>query len=249
MAEPVFALHGWALNAAVFAPLGDRIAGRRLIACDLPGHGRRRDERLGRDPAALAARLLDEAPPRAVWLGWSLGSLIALAAALAAPERVAALVLVAGTASFVTRPGWLQGMPRKRLERMGADLARDPETTVNDFLTWQVRANAHGRRALEGLRGALAERGAASNAALADGLALLEDMDYRAALEDIGTPALVVAGARDRLVRPRAAQVLAEGLPAGRLAMIEEAGHVPFLSHPEEFRAALHGFLAASDNA
>ncbi|MGH8226083.1 MAG: alpha/beta fold hydrolase [Gammaproteobacteria bacterium] len=245
---PIFALHGWALNAAVFAPFGDRIAGRRLIAPDLPGHGRRREETLGRDPAALASRLLDEAPPRAVWLGWSLGSLLALAAASAAPERVAALVLVAGTASFIARPDWPQGMPRERLESMGADLVRDPEATVNDFLTWQVQANARGRKALRGLRQALAERGSASAAALADGLALLEIMDYRGELKSLKMPALAIAGGRDRLVRPQAARASAVGLPGGRFLMIEEAGHAPFLSHADEFHAALSDFLAALDD-
>lgn len=244
-ALPVFALHGWALNAAVFGPLGERLEGRRLIAPDLPGHGRRREEALGRDPAPLAARLLAEAPPRAVWLGWSLGSIIALAAALAAPKRVAALVLVAGTASFLARPDWPWGMPPGRLERMAEDLARDPEATVNELLTWQVRGNERGRRALDGLREALGERGRAGAAALADGLALLETMDYGAELGRIAAPVLVIAGGRDRLVRPQAARALAEALPAGRLVPIEGAAHAPFLSHPEAFGAALHEFLPA----
>lgn len=241
--SPVFALHGWALNAAVFAPLLDWVAGHWLVTPDLPGHGRRHAEVLGRDPATLAARLLEEAPGEAVWLGWSLGGLIAQAAAFAAPERVSALVLVATTASFTERPGWPQGMPRDRLEAMAADLERDPETTVNDFLTMQVSPSVAGRAALRGLRKALVERGQASDEALADGLALLETMDYRAQLARFDKPVLVIAGGRDRLVRPEAARALAAGFPDSNLVMIEQAGHAPFLSHPEACRAALHNFL------
>ncbi|MGH8274996.1 MAG: pimeloyl-ACP methyl ester esterase BioH [Gammaproteobacteria bacterium] len=247
-ASPVFALHGWALNAAVFAPLLDWVGGHWLMTPDLPGHGRRHAEVLGRDPAALAARLLEEAPDEAVWLGWSLGGLVAQAAAFAAPERISALILVATTASFIERPGWPEGMPRDRLETMATDLERDPETTVNDFLTMQVHPSAAGRAALRGLRKALAERGQASDEALADGLALLETMDYRAQLARFDKPVLVIAGGRDRLVRPEAARALAAGFPDSSLVMIEQAGHAPFLSHPEECRTVLHNFLKTVDD-
>ncbi len=251
MAEPlpVFAVHGWALNAAVFAPLLDDCAGRWVVAPDLPGHGRRRDEGLGRDPGDIARRLLAEAPERAIWLGWSLGGLLSLAAALEAPERVAALVLVASTPCFVARPDWVAGMPRARLEAMATELVRDPAATVDEFLTWQVRANSHGEAALRGLRTALAERGGASPTALADGLALLEATDLRPRLGELEVPVLVIAGGRDRLVRPAAARATAERLPRGEFAPIAEAGHAPFLSHPLAFRAALAGFLRTLSDA
>lgn len=244
---PVFALHGWALNAAVFAPLRAWCAGRWLVTPDLPGHGQRHDESLGRDPDAIVQRLLAEAPPRSLWLGWSLGSLLTLAAALRQPERMTALVLVASTPCFVAREDWPAGMARANLERLATDLEQDPAATVNDFLTWQVRSNERGIAALSGLRGALAERGNASPEALADGLALLEAMDYRAELARLTMPVLVIAGGRDRLVRPAAARTLAAQLPQARLAMIAQAAHAPFLSHPLEFRAALHEFLATLD--
>ena len=242
---PVFALHGWALNAAVFDSLGEGFADRRLVAPDLPGHGLRRGERLGRDSDGLVTRLLAEAPARSIWLGWSLGSLLALGAAFRAPERIAALILVAGTASFIARPGWPEGMPGERLERLAGDLACDPVTTVNDFMTLQVLASASGRKGLRRLKSALAARGRASPEALTDGLALLESLDWRAALPHIRMPVLLVAGGRDRLVRPEAARATAEELADGRLELFHEAAHAPFLSQPNEFRAVVADFLAA----
>lgn len=249
MAEPVFALHGWGLNAAVFAGLESCLAAREFTPADLPGHGARASESLGRDPASLVQRLLDEAPERAVWLGWSLGGTLALAAALAAPERVAALVIVAATPAFVARPDWPHGMPSAQLEKMAWELARDPEQTVKDFLALQVRPSAAGRAALGKLRKALAERGATDAQALADGLVLLEKMDYRAALARIEQPVLVVAGGRDRLVRPAAARAFAEALPNARLVLMEEAAHAPFLSHTERFCHEVSGFLAELPDA
>ncbi|MGH8428097.1 MAG: alpha/beta fold hydrolase [Gammaproteobacteria bacterium] len=242
---PVFALHGWALNAAVFDSLRADFAGRRFVAPDLPGHGLRRGERLGRDAGELIDRLLAEAPVRSIWLGWSLGSLLALGAASRAPERIAAMIMVTGAATFMARPGWPQGLPRERLERMAADLARDPVDAVNDFMTLQVVASAAGRKGLRGLKTALAARGRASPEALADGLSLLETMDWRAALAHIRMPVLLVAGAHDRLVHSEAARATAAGLADGRLELFPEAAHAPFLSQPDEFRAVMADFLAA----
>lgn len=242
---PVFALHGWALNAAVFESLADRIGSSRLLAIDLPGHGRRREEALGRDSAALVGRLLDAAPPGAVWLGWSLGGMLALAAAAAAPEQVAGLVVVAAGASFVARPGWSAGMDGERLVRMGRQLLEDPARTVDDFLTLQVLSSRGGRHALRALKSALRERGTASPAALADGLALLEGLDLRAAAQRVRPPALIVGGGRDRLVHPAAVMDLAARMPHAELAMIDEAGHAPFLSHGERFAATVKPFLVS----
>jgi len=248
-ARPVFALHGWALNAAVFDPFAGSLAGRGLQVVDLPGHGSRRDEPLGRDADAVAEALLAHAPSRAVWLGWSLGGMLALAAAARRPERIGGLILVAAAPSFVARPGWPAGMPAGRLRRMAADLLEDPVRTVNDFLTLQVLSSASGRTALRGLRGALRDRGMAAPAALADGLTLLEQMDLRAALDTLEMPVLVAAGGRDRLVHPDAARALTEALPNGELALFDDAGHAPFLSHPAAFAARAGTFLDAVEAA
>ena len=240
---PIFALHGWGLNAAVMAPLDGVVDGRRLITVDLPGHGTRRDDPFGRDLETLANDVLARAPERAVWLGWSLGGMLALAAASMAPERVTALVTVAASPSFVARPDWPCGMPGERLHRMAADLSADPHQTVNDFLTLQVLSSRGGRQALRQLQSALNERGMAGQQALDDGLHLLETMDLRPRLRGLRMPLLAMGGARDRLVRPAAVRALAEAAPEGSACIFEDAAHAPFLSHRELFARRVSDFL------
>ncbi len=244
---PILALHGWGLNAGVFDILRGRLAGRPLQAIDLPGHGCRSGETLGSDVVPVARQLLNQAPARAVWLGWSLGGMVALAAALADPERVAALVLVASSASFLARPGWSAGMSPDRLVRMGRQLLADPTGTVDDFLTLQVLSSGSARPALRHLRSALAEHGDAAPQALADGLALLEATDLRESVTALDMPALVIGGERDRLVHPEAVRDLAKRIPASRLAMFETAGHVPFLSHLGAFENEVRDFMTSTN--
>jgi len=242
-ALPIFALHGWGLNAATLATLADAFEGREFLAVDLPGHGVRRDEPFGRDVDVLVEGLLALAPPRAVWLGWSLGGMLALAAAAVAPERVAALVTVASSPSFVARSDWAQGMAAERLRRMASDLAADMKQTVDDFLTLQVLSSRGGRAALRQLQASLHDRGMASQQALDDGLHLLEVLDLRSRLSALVMPVLAMGGARDRLVRPAAIEALAVMLPHGRACVFEDAAHAPFLSHREEFVDRVTDFL------
>ncbi|MGH8128138.1 MAG: pimeloyl-ACP methyl ester esterase BioH [Gammaproteobacteria bacterium] len=240
---PIFALHGWGLNAAVLEPLDGAFDGHRVQAVDLPGHGRRREESFGRDLDALVEGLLAQAPPRAVWLGWSLGGMLALTAASVAPDRVAALVTVAASPSFVKRPDWPEGMPVERLRRMAADLASDAEQTVNDFLTLQVLSSRDGRTALRQLKAALDARGMASSQALDDGLHLLETLDLQPHLAGLKVSLLATGGGRDRLVQPAAIRAMAKRAAVAEAHIFDDAAHAPFLSDRAGFIACMTDFL------
>jgi len=59
----------------------------------------------------------------------------------------------------------------------------------------------------------------------------------------VRVPALVVAGQRDRVIRPAASRALARALPEGRYVEVAGAAHVPFLSHPVQFVRQVGAFL------
>ncbi|MGH8029540.1 MAG: alpha/beta fold hydrolase, partial [Arenimonas sp.] len=87
-------LHGWAMHGGIFAPLVDALRERfTLHLVDLPGHGRARDSVQPLQLAPVAEALAD-ALPRAPWVGWSLGGLVALQVAQARPERVRGLAML-----------------------------------------------------------------------------------------------------------------------------------------------------------
>ncbi|VEB52926.1 Biotin synthesis protein BioH [Salmonella enterica subsp. enterica] len=54
----------------------------------------------------MTAQVAKNAPDQAIWLGWSLGGLVASQMALTHPERVQALVTVASSPCFSAREGW-----------------------------------------------------------------------------------------------------------------------------------------------
>jgi pimeloyl-[acyl-carrier protein] methyl ester esterase len=245
----VVLLHGWSLNLRVWDGLVRQLAPHfRLIAIDLPGHGRSDWDPRAVTPAAQAWRIHETLAPlseRYVLLGWSLGGQLALDLAAALPAGVAGLVLIATTPKFLVGPNWRCGTPRPLLARLAHRLHADGERAVSDFLTQLARGSAPrtAARVASKLRRALSTHGAARPEALASGLARLRDGDLRPALPLVRVPALVMAGQRDRIIRPAASRALAAALPQARYVEVAGAAHAPFLSHPVQFMRQLTGFL------
>ncbi|WIM86093.1 alpha/beta hydrolase [Candidatus Mycobacterium wuenschmannii] len=64
------------------------------------------------------------------------------------------------------------------------------------------------------------------------------------AYQRVAVPALVIEGACDKLLPTGWAKDIADRLPLGRSAVIEDAGHCPQLEQPEALNAVLLEFLA-----
>lgn len=240
----VVLLHGWGLHSGVFASLADALAARhRLTLIDLPGHGLSPPPQKKFDLAMLAELAADAAPPRAVWLGWSLGGMVATHLALEAPARVEKLVLIASSPRFVTAADWAYAMEPAVLTGFAAALEQDYRATLERFLSLQVTTGTEeGRNTLRALRAALLQHAPALSA-LRAGLHVLKTADLRPKLPTLIPPMQVILGARDKLVPASVAAAVRHLLPSARVDVLRYAAHAPFLSHPREFLAVLDAFL------
>jgi pimeloyl-[acyl-carrier protein] methyl ester esterase len=240
----VVLLHGWGMHGGVWQDLAQRLAQNfRVHVPDFPGHGRSR----ALEPFTLescARELVASLPGPAVWIGWSLGGLVALQVARDQPPQVPRLVLIGSTPRFAQAPDWPWAMPGGTLEQFASELERDYRATLQRFLSLQCGHGETERELLRGLRATLFEHGEPDLPALRAGLDILKTADMRQILSTITAPTLVIHGARDQLVPRAAGEYLAAQLPQARLALIESAGHAPFLSHPEVVRQHLEEFLA-----
>lgn len=237
-------LHGWGMNASVWEGLPTLLtAGRRLWRIELPGHGESPFQLRHDSRAAWADACLEAAPERAVWLGWSLGGLIALEAALRAPERIHALALLTATPRFVRAPDWPAAMDAGVLAQFHDGLLADPAGTLDRFLALQVMGSDAARDSLRTLRREIAQRPAPSPAALEMGLDLLRDSDLRERIGALDCPTLWLFGRRDTLVPALAGEGIASLLPGARQRVVGGAAHAPFLSHPRETGDEIADFL------
>lgn len=246
---PVLALvHGWGLHSGIWDPVRPALEDHfRLVRVDLPGHGLSAHPPQGFDLERAVEWLSEALPWRCHLLGWSLGATLAMRFALDQPDRVRRLVLVGATPRFLAAPGWDNGMAPDVLEAFAAGLAADYRGTVQDFLTLQMRGDAHGATALKDLRARVFEHGAPAPEALRSGLSVLADTDLRPDLGRLQAPALILAGDRDRLTPPDAGRHLARMLPHARFHAFSRCGHAPFLTHATEFIDQLRRFLGAAE--
>ena len=240
-------LHGWGLNLRVWDGLVEALRDRfRLIAVDLPGHGRSAWTFKQGTPAEQAWLIYTTLAPisdRYSLLGWSLGGQIALDLAAAMPGQIDRLVLVAATPRFAEASDWPYGMKTSVITKLATQLREDYRQTVSDFLELQVRGSVEGANVLEQLRHALLIHGQAQPKALEAGLNTLATSDLRPTLGHVRAPALVVAGQRDRITAPAASKALADALPDAVYVEMRRAAHAPFLSHRTEFATLVGKFL------
>ncbi len=238
-------LHGWGLNAGIWDGVAAELAlSHRLHRIDMPGHGRSEwsPQCLSLDDFTRA--VAPYVPRHSTILGWSFGGMVALRLASLAPERISGLVLISTTPRFVTAADWTPAMTPQVLSNFGVRLRDDYRATIQDFLALQVRGDERELSSLRELRYRLVSGGLPLQAALEAGLGVLGAADMRSALTNVRVSCLVIAGEYDRVTPPDASRHLAEHIPGATFHLVPRAGHAPFVSHREDFLAALRRFLA-----
>jgi len=224
MPAPVVLLHGFAGTGRAWDAVIERLDPERYtaLAPNLRGHGTASDARpVGLD--AVVVDVLAAAPPRFVLCGYSMGGRIALHVALAAPERIERLVLVATTAGIED--------PGERAARREADerLAQLTEAaTIEEFADrWMAQPIFAGtppeaariwredllRNDPRALAAALRGLGAGAMAPLWDRLG------------ELTMPATVLAGDQDAKYLAIARDRLVPALAHADLAVVPGAGH------------------------
>ncbi|HEX3896251.1 MAG TPA: pimeloyl-ACP methyl ester esterase BioH [Rudaea sp.] len=222
-------IHGWAMHGGIFAPLADILrANFTLHLVDLPGHGFSRDDTTELDPQRCVEALIGKVP-RAIWIGWSLGGLISLSAALSYPEHVRGIVEIAASPRFLEAPDWPHGVSPSTFEQFERGLRDDYRVVVERFLALEVLGSPDAQTQLRQLRLRTFERGAPAIDALKQGMQILERADMRSGMARLAIPNLWIAGRRDRLVPPAAMKWSAQQNPMGRFLELP-SGHAPFIA-------------------
>ncbi|MDX5630097.1 MULTISPECIES: pimeloyl-ACP methyl ester esterase BioH [unclassified Brenneria] len=241
-------LHGWGLNAQVWHCISPRLAPHfRLHLVDLPGYGRSR----GFGALSLeemAATLLAQAPERAIWLGWSLGGLVASRVALSAPQRVNGLITVASSPCFSARDEW-PGIKSEVLHGFQQQLSEDFQRTVERFLALQTLGTASARQDARLLKRVVLEQAMPPVEVLNGGLEILRQADLRQPMTALSVPLLRIYGALDGLVPRRVAGLLDRLWPRSASVVVPKAAHAPFISHPDEIADQILAFSRRPDVA
>jgi pimeloyl-ACP methyl ester carboxylesterase len=259
----VHGLGGSAVNWSALAPL--LTESYRVLAPDLAGHGLTQSH--GRDTSVAANRMLLHrfaeamADEPVILMGNSMGGMISLLEAIAAPPSVSGLILIDPALPFVpARPhplatalfalyvtpglGRVVVTGRDRLSPEAlvastmslccADVSRVPaDIRARHVAVARERAaySGTGRDFAAAMRSVIVTAGYPSG------------RQYRRGLRSITCPVLLVHGDRDRLVPVGVARAAVRANPSWELRVLPGVGHVPQLEAPVDTAAAILRWL------
>lgn len=185
------------------------------------------DHRRDDSMAAIARRILADAPPRFALAGLSMGGYIAFEILRQAANRVARLALLDTGAGAEVPERTAQRKPLIALAQQG----RFGEITEDQF-PLLVHRSRHGDTALKALVRAMNEE-TGPEAYCRQQQAIIDRPDSRPGFAAISCPTLVLVGDDDQLTPPALAREMAAGIPGARLVVVPECGHLSTMERPE----------------
>lgn len=194
-------------------------------------------QRQGNTMAAIAGRILADAPPKFALGGFSMGGYIAFEILRQAPERVVKLVLIDTSA----RPDTQESIENRR---RGMDLARAGKLAQAAASTFPntVHASNLENAAIKSLHLQMALING-PEAYVNQQEAIISRPDSRPGLAAIEVPTAVIVGDSDKITPPEVAREMADGIAGATLTVIPRAGHMALVEQPEAVSAALRAWL------
>lgn len=215
--------------------LADRF---RVVAWDLPGHGRASAATepftVGELADAVAQAVSGSGP--VLYAGDSLGGSVGLELLLRHPELVSAAAIIASGAKIGEPQGWRDRAAQVRAQSTSTLI-------IGSAQRWFAPGSIEREPELTGrLLHVLQDADDESYALCCDALA---EYDVRDRLGEITAPVLAVWGEHDAVTPEASAAEIAGGVRDGRTARIAGASHLPPAEQPAETAALLRSFFEA----
>ncbi len=175
-------------------------------------------------------------PDNAILIGWSIGSMMAAILCEKFPHKYRKLITICSNPAWIANDNWpgMQSADFIHFMQLAAD---DPKKLLQQFLKLVNGRDRHTTELREHLL--MIEP--------ANLLFYLQWMqqDQRVLYQQLQLPVLHLLGDRDYLVPASCANLLAQHYPAHKVQSIPDAGHIPFLTHRNEFVTHVRNFIDA----
>lgn len=235
----VLILHGIGGSARSSVYVASELADRGVQAwcLDAAGYGESADPGADHDAVADVLRVADAISPDRplVLLGTSWGGVVALATALARPERIAGLVLADSTRGSGATPEKAEAMRAR-----SRDLAERGSAVIAAERAPRLLAPGADPKMVETVRASMSALRHSGFAAAAEFMA---STDHGPRLGEVICPTLVLVGEHDVVTGVNESHLLAESIPGAQFRSIPDAGHVAIQEQPAAAAALVTNFL------
>lgn len=194
---------------------------------------------LGERIEEIASAILPHLPQRFALAGTGFGGMVAMEMLRRAPERVQRLALIA-TSPLADTPAEAAARERQIVAARSGRL----EEALTQAIPAAALGAGPGRVTVRKLMEEMA-RAHGAEVFVRQVRALQRRRDQQSVLRRCRAPVALVCGAQDTVTPERRHAFMAELIPAARLTVIAEAGHLPTMETPEAVTAALRDWLAA----
>lgn len=229
--KPLVMIHGWGMHSGLFREFAIQLSERyQVTLLDLPGHGRSKplDEySLQHVVNTVTSTLLEPA----VFLGWSMGGAVVLQLSEQYPELVNGILLVCSNPKYSKSSDWPHAMNTSVLNNFIRALRENDQITLARFTGLMTQGEGDQTRdILRFVRKRLPEAPTADRNALLWGLDVLQTGDFRSIFRNMTHPAAVLLGENDPLIPVQVVNDLESLNRHARIEVLNNAGHLPFLS-------------------
>jgi pimeloyl-ACP methyl ester carboxylesterase len=248
---PMLLVHGWAAHGGFFDGLRTNLARtHRVLVPTLRGHP-------GSDAGAAPLTIQTLADDIAQFvealgltsltaIGWSMGAMVLWAAAPKLGSRLRGIVVEEMGPRLVNDLTWRNGIS-------GGYGVDDVDATLKEIKAgWPAYVSRFAPRTFAPdadpalVAWTAAEMSRADPDAMASFWSSMANQDFRAALSDIATPMLVIAGADSQVYPDGATAFVAHTAPHAERVIISGAGHVPHLEAQSAFIEHIEAFARAA---
>lgn len=233
--HPLILIHGAGGNHLYWPPEIRHLPGFSVYSIDLPGHGRSTTNprtSIEDYSQALIGWLRALQLSKVILVGHSMGSAIAMQAALDEPELIGVLALLGGSARLKINPLLLEG-------------TQDPAAfagTVSTIIDWSFSQAADAK-----LKRLAAQRMLASHpGVLHNDFLACQNFDLTDRVGYIRCPTLILCGTEDKMTPLRMSQFLVDRIPKAHLEVLPLAGHMLMLEQPVRTAAIIRDFLTSA---
>lgn len=229
--KPVVLLHAFPMSAEMWRPQNDALKAYDVWAPNLRGFG----TSALKGPWLIehaANDVLETVPPKAVFVGLSMGGYVALQVAAASPERVKALVLCDTRAEADANEN-----KAKRAAAIDFVAKNGVEAFLGPFLDDAV----HDKAVLPFLKGVAAK--STPEAVMTALAALAARPDAVPGLSKLVVPTAILVGSQDKITPLPLSETMRSRIPGAELHLIPDAGHFSNAENPSVFNERLLSFL------